>query len=329
MLQPSGMVKSRKQQTAPRDARVMRLTGPPFVREVRRPMSTARMLAAVTPQAVAKRQGYIREWFAPGPMTVRQRGLRFEPAHIEAYRRVCTYGAQPASVPMPYPEMHFTPLIAEAAVSARFPVSPLGLIHVAQRVEVLEPLRPGDEVDANTELDELRETDRGYELDFSMTLERKGHEVWRGLATLLSRSAATRSGKKRRVGAEAATPARTPDEHTLELAVAGDTGLRYARVSGDWNPHHLWWFTAKPLGYRRPIAHGMWTFARVLSEVLEGVEDDAPLVATTAFKRPLLMPSRIRIEAPRLSPATPEVQFAAYEAGSGAPHLIGDAAYAQ
>ncbi len=62
----------------------MRLTGPPFVREVRRPMSTARMLAAVTPQAVAKRQGYIREWFAPGPMTVRQRGLRFEPAHIEA-----------------------------------------------------------------------------------------------------------------------------------------------------------------------------------------------------------------------------------------------------
>jgi len=73
----------------------------------------------------------------------------------------------------------------------------------------------------------------------------------------------------------------------------------------------------------------MWTFARALSEVLEGVEDDAPLVATTAFKRPLLMPSEIRIEAPRLAPGIPEVRFAAYEARSGAPHLIGDAAYAE
>lgn len=329
MLPPSGIVKSEKQHTDPRDPRVVRLTGPAFVRHMRRPMSTVRMLAGVLPQVAVKRQGYMRESFASGPMTVRQRRLRFEPAHIEAYRRVCAYGAQPRSVPIPYPEMHFTPLIAEAALSARFPVSPLGLIHVAQRVDVLEPLRPGDEVDAVAELEELRETTRGYELDFSMTLERKGRKVWRGLATFLSRSATTRSGKKRKRDAQATGPVTRPGEHMLELAVDGDTGLRYARVSGDWNPHHLWWFTARPLGYRRPIAHGMWTFARVLSEVLEGVEDDAPLVATTAFKRPLLMPSRIRIEAPRLLPGIPKVHLAAYEAESGAPHLIGDAAYAQ
>jgi hypothetical protein len=62
--------------------------------------------------------------------------------------------------------------------------------------------------------------------------------------------------------------------------------------------------------------------------VLEGVGDDADLVATTAFKRPLLMPSQIRIEAPRLLGGSREVQFAAYEAASGAPHLIGDATWA-
>lgn len=104
------------------------------------------------------------------------------------------------------------------------------------------------------------------------------------------------------------------------MTVPGNTGVRYARVSGDYNPHHLWWFTARPFGYRRPIAHGMWTFARVLSEVLEGVDEEAPVHATTAFKRPLLMPSRIRIEAQRLTRDLTEVQFAARDAKSGAPH---------
>ena len=71
----------------------------------------------------------------------------------------------------------------------------------------------------------------------------------------------------------------------------------------------------------------MWTFARVLSEVLNGVDETARLQASTAFKRPLLMPSRIRIEAPRLSPARREVSFAAREAETGAPHVIGTASY--
>lgn len=301
---------------------VVELRGPPFEREVRRPMSTAQMLAAVVPRAALKRQGSIAKAVSPGPMTVRQRGLRFGDEHVDAYRQVCGYRAQPNILPLTYPEMHFTPLIAEAVVSSSFPFSPLGLIHTGQRVELHAPLRQGDEVDATTALEELRETPRGYELDFSMTVERGGQRVWSGLATLLSRSSATRADKGRN---RVATPETKRDG--FEITVPGNTGLRYARVSGDYNPHHLWWFTARPLGYRRPIAHGMWTFARVLSEVLEGVNEDARVEATTAFKRPLLMPSPIRIEAQSLTPSIPEVQFAAREAKSGAPHLIGTAAY--
>ncbi len=299
----------------------MELTGPAFVRDVRRPMSTAQMLAGVARQSVRKRQGALAASLPPGPMKVRQRGLRFEPARIEAYREVCGFRAQPGLVPLTYPEMHFTALIAEAVVSHRFPLSPLGLIHTGQRVEVHVPLKRGDEVDATTELEEIRETPRGYELDFSMSVERDGALAWWGLATLLSRSAATRSGKSRRRPSEPFSKAAG-----FEVTVAGNTGVRYARVSGDYNPHHLWWFTARPLGYRRPIAHGMWTFARVMSEVLHGVDEDARVVASTSFKRPLLMPSRIRIEAQSLTPDIPEVCFAAREASSGAPHLLGTAA---
>jgi len=42
-----------------------------------------------------------------------------------------------------------------------------------------------------------------------------------------------------------------------EIGVESDTGIKYARITGDWNPHHLYPWTASLLGYRKPIAHGM------------------------------------------------------------------------
>ena len=50
-----------------------------------------------------------------------------------------------------------------------------------------------------------------------------------------------------------------------EVNVPEDTGLQYAKITGDWNPHHLFKYTAWLLGYKAPIAHGMWTLSRVLA----------------------------------------------------------------
>jgi len=257
-------------------------------------------------------------------MKIWQRGLLLEPGRIAAYRKACLYMAEPGCVPLPYPEMHFTQLIAEAVVSPQFPLSPLGLIHVGQEVESLEPLRPGDVVDAQTELTELRHTKRGYELDFAMRVERNDELVWKGRATLLSRSEQTRA-TVRGPATRSLPPPKGSGVRTLLVSVPRNTGVSYARVSGDWNPHHLWRATALPLGYRRPITHGMWTFARALSPVLERAPKEVPLSAFAAFKRPVFMPGRMRIEAPPLSAETPLVSFAAYDARSGEPHVLGQA----
>ena len=55
----------------------------------------------------------------------------------------------------------------------------------------------------------------------------------------------------------------TLDEFTVKHSA--DLGVKYAQVSGDWNPHHLWTWSSRLLGYKAPIAHGMWTMARCLS----------------------------------------------------------------
>ena len=51
--------------------------------------------------------------------------------------------------------------------------------------------------------------------------------------------------------------------------VPESAGWEYAKVSSDYNLHHLNSFTAKFVGYPRPMVHGMWTLSRVMA-ILNG-----------------------------------------------------------
>ena len=50
----------------------------------------------------------------------------------------------------------------------------------------------------------------------------------------------------------------------MTVQVPASIGLQYARATGDYNPHHLYPWSARLLGYSRPMAHGMWTLQRAL-----------------------------------------------------------------
>ena len=52
-----------------------------------------------------------------------------------------------------------------------------------------------------------------------------------------------------------------------------DLGRRYAAVSGDHNPIHLYPLTAKAFGFPRQIAHGMWTKARCVAAMENRLPD--------------------------------------------------------
>jgi acyl dehydratase len=64
-----------------------------------------------------------------------------------------------------------------------------------------------------------------------------------------------------------------PREEALALApVAGwhlsaGSGRAYAALSGDWNPIHLWPWSARLMGLKAPIIHGMHTLGRVCAEL--------------------------------------------------------------
>ena len=70
------------------------------------------------------------------------------------------------------------------------------------------------------------------------------------------------------------------------------SGREYARVSGDWNPIHLWAWSARLMGMRRPIIHGMHTLARACAE-LEQASGERVMALDGRFQAPAPLGSEL------------------------------------
>ncbi len=75
----------------------------------------------------------------------------------------------------------------------------------------------------------------------------------------------------------------------------GDIGRRYGAVSGDRNPIHLYPLSAKLFGFKRQIAHGMWSKARCLAELQNQLPEDA-FTVDVQFKLPMFVPATVKFE---------------------------------
>src|SRR3546814_8249487 len=60
----------------------------------------------------------------------------------------------------------------------------------------------------------------------------------------------------------------------IAVTAAADTGRRYAKVGKDFIPIHLTPFTARLFGFKRHIAHGMWTAAHCAALLSDRIEDE-------------------------------------------------------
>ncbi|MGH8883403.1 MAG: MaoC family dehydratase, partial [Stackebrandtia sp.] len=119
-----------------------------------------------------------------------------------------------------------------------------------------------------------------------------GPVVWRSRSTYLSRRstapAPQSSSGNRTAERLAATPGAEP---TARWGIPPDIGRRYAAVSGDPNPIHLHPLTARLGGFRRPIAHGMWSLSRCVAGLGGRLPDDE-CTLDVSFRSPLPLPTR-------------------------------------
>jgi MaoC like domain len=210
---------------------------------------------------------------------------------LARYSRVCGFPLRD-ELPPTYPHVLAFPQAVRAMLRARVRV--LGLVHVANRIEVLRPIPVGEPLALHVRV-----------ADLSVTTEASvaGEVVWRELSTYVH------AGKG---GGRARRPSEPPPAPSAIWTVPGDIGRRYARVSGDWNPIHLHPLTARLFGMPGPIAHGMWTLARCLA----ALELPASYVVEARFKRPLRIPGRVGF-------SHGDGAFGVHSIASGEPHLSG------
>ncbi|HYR25760.1 MAG TPA: MaoC/PaaZ C-terminal domain-containing protein [Aquabacterium sp.] len=209
-----------------------------------------------------------------------------EARRVAAYAKVCGF-ASAHGVPLLFPHLEAFPLAMMLFGSRVFPWPAMGIVHLANHVRQHQPITVGDVLRVEVRTGELYTHDKGQVFTLHARALRDDAVVWESTWTFL------RMGVRQPVGDAfvCAIDDSAPLSRQADFYAGAGIGRTYGRVSGDINPIHLSAITAKFLGFRRAIAHGMWTQARALATLMprEPVSHAEVLVE---FKKPLFLPAR-------------------------------------
>jgi hypothetical protein len=232
-------------------------------------------------------------------------GVVVDRAELAAYDRVCGFRLSD-DLPATYPHVLVFGLQVALMTSPGFPFGMIGLVHVANRISQTRPLRADEPLVLRTRAANLRPHERGIRFDLASEVLADGEPVWSETSTYLRRAAqGARSGER------TDEPPARPD---AVWRVPADTGRRYAEVAGDRNPIHLHPLTARLFGFRRAIAHGMWSMARCLAFFEGGLP--AAYTVDVRFKLPILLPTTVAL-------TRDGDGFTLADRRSGRPHVTG------
>ncbi|MGB2172957.1 MAG: MaoC family dehydratase, partial [Porticoccaceae bacterium] len=83
-----------------------------------------------------------------------------------------------------------------------------------------------------------------------------------------------------------------PQGDVESWALPNDLGRLYSSISGDYNPIHLSALSAKLFGFKRSIAHGMWSKARCLA-AMDSLIPEVGYSVDVNFLKPVFLPSKV------------------------------------
>ncbi len=223
------------------------------------------------------------------PIELAVKQVKLSAAHLQSYRQICNV---PAATRMPPAYLHTVamPLHMQLFIAEKFPVKVLGLIHLRNTIRVYRDVPLDTPLSLTVHFDTLRVTDIGQEYDFTTRYAVDGEIVWEEVSTMFARgNTPPKEGSKRPSIERSLHPANGVQTDTLEIAE--NTGWRYARVSGDFNPIHLTARTAKMFGFKQAVAHGMWSMGRCLGSAAAQLPAER-IQVDTQFKLPVYLPSQ-------------------------------------
>lgn len=268
-------------------------------------MTYARAAAPLVP--FASRLPFVAGGGGEMPELERTReGVAVDREHLARYARVCGFPVGDR-LPATYPHVPAFGLHMDLMTDGRFPFGAVGLVHIANEISQHRPIDAGEPLALRVHPTPAESHPRGRSFQIVTEARAGGELVWSERSTMLRRG-----GGSGETGGSRDEPAAAPA--AAEWDLGGDLGRRYAAVSGDHNPIHLSSLTAKPFGFPRAIAHGMWTKARCVAALQDRLPD--AFAVKVEFRRPILLPARVEL-------TEAGGGFAVRDAKTGATHLRG------
>jgi hypothetical protein len=249
-------------------------------------------------------------------LTLHRTDVAVDPDHVAAYAEVCGF-APSQTLPFSYPHMLAFDLHMGIMTDRSFPFPAIGTVHLANAITQHRGIAPSERLDVSATAQGLRAHPKGRVFDLVTSVRSDEETVWESTSTYL------------RVGRGDDDAPVPPDFELIAGTGAtwrlrGDLGRRYAAVSGDHNPIHLYPLTAKAFGFKRQIAHGMWTKARSVATFANRLGDAATV--EVQFKKPVFLPGTVAFGSRSFeSNHGTGLDFALSDPRSGKPHLLGRA----
>jgi acyl dehydratase len=246
---------------------------------------------------------------------------------VATYAEVCGFPVKD-TVPLTYPHLLAFPLQMAIMTDSAFPFAAIGTVHLENSITQHRPLTAAERLQVTVHAANLRPHPKGRVFDFVTTVHSGGETVWEETSTYLRRGRSDGSHEARSPEAGTGSPKEATDTSfpdapagPITWRLPANLGRRYAAVSGDHNPIHLYPLTAKALGFPRQIAHGMWSLARCVAALENRLPDHVRV--DVAFRKPILLPGSVAFG----STPDPELgagyAFSLTNPKSGAPHLSG------
>lgn len=232
----------------------------------------------------------------PKPDTVALRlGARVKNVYIDRewvrqYNAVC--GFPEDFIALTAPQVIASPLHMYLLSRKEHPMPMLGMVHLHNQIELYKPLEYGVAYDVVVTVGDTRQIPQGLEFDVHTEFLLGEQVCWRGTMAILCRVKGMPKPSAKPAAAQG-LPAEQCTYHPLK--VPADQGRKYAKVSNDYNPIHLYANTAKLFGFKQAIAHGMWTAAKSLS-LIEPALGKPATAYSLSFKQPVFLPSRAAVK---------------------------------
>ncbi|MBW4793981.1 MaoC/PaaZ C-terminal domain-containing protein [Pseudomonas tolaasii] len=235
---------------------------------------------------------------------------------IAAYGRACGFRRE-QGVPLSYPHVLAFPLHLMLLTRPSFPYPASGMVHLANRIRQHQQLEAGQTLRLEVFCERWVAHPKGQALSIATRAYSAGESVWESHSLYLRRDVKNPTGE---AWADSLPLQEDGLLRTQRWVLPADLGRRFARVSGDFNPIHTSVIGAKLFGFRRAIAHGMWTLGRALA-AQQPPGGLAVAEAHCDFKLPIFLPGQVALWS---HPVTgPRLEFEVRNVAGDKPHMRG------